>query len=990
MAATASTPLPKSPRIKRKPPPRLDISERYPPPDPSDPFAPLSVLRSRSSALLGLPPSQENFFPVSVPCCRTSFQLYPASPTDSDNPFLASPSVVHSEYGGELTDTLGPPRKSTGGAHYRPRSQSIMGLQNAHLYSASLPHPLEPTPGLVRDTSGDSSGTDIESDYVPERARSVSPLRGHRNTSRGRLTHILRPNKKTSQMSINSSFSFSSSGSKTRTQPSLSSISISSPISLLASSEPSCGLLSANSNWQGISDLSGVDSLPSNESTSHARHPSDSSDNQSSCERERGHGYHSRPERSPSKRLSYRSAKQSLGSSTTKCTIIPNVNVLPSTPKASSAPVEGQSTSSPARSDNSCHSSSSYVNVSVPASVVDHGVNDQTSQKHSSSRRNNSAGSSVGASSSLFLPLSRPKPTLASPSTPALPQSKSIPSSPSSSAPLYRFPFRRSSSKARVTPGTVVAAPTKSSIRSLKISNPTLISPEPQIATRPLPGSTSSVSGQSQSRYEHSHSMSLTTDDNSMALFVAAAVASGLQPSVSQQPVIVEVNEASAATNPNPNLPPEPVPTSSSLLTPLRAKPEYTLPSPERLAIAASLPLITESGVRITLGSLLPRFNASSASASALIVVFVRHFWCPHDQEYVQGIIDYFKSISQNSAEQEQQLVIISNGSHTLISKYRQMFSMPTKVKVLTDPSLRVYEALGMHLDAEGAAPGTGKRGLFGGIATVVMRALKVGMPAGEKGGEPKQLGGEFVFSKGLTCTYAHRMQTSQDHAPVEELFQATGVLRETAKNSEMMNPMPPTSQIRPSNSPDPGRVEFEAVFTIPNHPYAHSDLHASTLPTASTPPFTHIRRRTESLSGASTKARKARVRASTIWSVDVKEYSADDAEPKSQDETEKWKRNLINLREGLGDKNSSDDRVLAEESTELPGTEDPANTSGTFSADFHERSLTSETTHDHDTAKMLEQTKELLMSRAEASNSLLGVVVDHPYANEDLPTQGS
>ncbi|KAJ3504153.1 hypothetical protein NLJ89_g8084 [Agrocybe chaxingu] len=37
-------------RIKRKPPPTIDISERYPSPDPQDPFAPLWVLRNRTGS----------------------------------------------------------------------------------------------------------------------------------------------------------------------------------------------------------------------------------------------------------------------------------------------------------------------------------------------------------------------------------------------------------------------------------------------------------------------------------------------------------------------------------------------------------------------------------------------------------------------------------------------------------------------------------------------------------------------------------------------------------------------------------------------------------------------------------------------------------------------------------------------------------------------------------------------------------------------------
>ncbi|KAJ8456742.1 hypothetical protein ONZ45_g18597 [Pleurotus djamor] len=36
-------------RVKRKPAPTFDLREKYPELDPADPFAPLSVLRTRSS-----------------------------------------------------------------------------------------------------------------------------------------------------------------------------------------------------------------------------------------------------------------------------------------------------------------------------------------------------------------------------------------------------------------------------------------------------------------------------------------------------------------------------------------------------------------------------------------------------------------------------------------------------------------------------------------------------------------------------------------------------------------------------------------------------------------------------------------------------------------------------------------------------------------------------------------------------------------------------
>lgn len=142
--------------------------------------------------------------------------------------------------------------------------------------------------------------------------------------------------------------------------------------------------------------------------------------------------------------------------------------------------------------------------------------------------------------------------------------------------------------------------------------------------------------------------------------------------------------------------------------------------------------------------------------------------------------------------------VVISNGAHGMIHKYRQIFGLP--FKMYTDPALAVYNALGMGKDGDdcrqmhqshsfyqyqqhqlgqkqslvGPGPSIGvsdhvdrkaedkcdsgvrgksggyvKHGLMGGIAMVVVRAIKVRMPVWEKGGNVGQLGGEFIFGPG-------------------------------------------------------------------------------------------------------------------------------------------------------------------------------------------------------------------------------------------------
>lgn len=118
-------------------------------------------------------------------------------------------------------------------------------------------------------------------------------------------------------------------------------------------------------------------------------------------------------------------------------------------------------------------------------------------------------------------------------------------------------------------------------------------------------------------------------------------------------------------------------------------------------------------------------------------------------------------------------LVVIGNGSPAMIKAYRRTYSRPVSVlkkansqdmqyadifhtpfAVYTDPSLRVYNALGMTHRTTDPGPDSEKgeyvrHGLIGGIAMVVRNALRVGMPVWERGGDVPQLGGEFVLGPG-------------------------------------------------------------------------------------------------------------------------------------------------------------------------------------------------------------------------------------------------
>lgn len=183
-------------------------------------------------------------------------------------------------------------------------------------------------------------------------------------------------------------------------------------------------------------------------------------------------------------------------------------------------------------------------------------------------------------------------------------------------------------------------------------------------------------------------------------------------------------------------------------------------------------------------------------------------------------------------------VVVIGNGSYTMIGKYKQIFGQGAiPLDVYTDPSLALYAALGMRkmtfhsrskssgldrslvpktagisclgggIDRERTRTKSGgyiRHGLMGGIAMVLIRALKVGMPVWDNGGDLSQLGGEFVLGPGLECTYAHIMQTAKDHAPFEDVLRAAGVAvpappPPSAKESKRLEKYKPLRKSRPS-----------------------------------------------------------------------------------------------------------------------------------------------------------------------------------------------
>ncbi|KAH7884388.1 hypothetical protein F5I97DRAFT_1812652, partial [Phlebopus sp. FC_14] len=208
---------------------------------------------------------------------------------------------------------------------------------------------------------------------------------------------------------------------------------------------------------------------------------------------------------------------------------------------------------------------------------------------------------------------------------------------------------------------------------------------------------------------------------------------------------------------------------------------EHALPNPRQLMDAASCFVIAENGLRVPFGELF--------RDQKTIVIFVRHFWCPLCQDYMFSMSSTVdpKLLKQASMS----LVVVGCGSYNMIKSYKRTYChfftinhseiFRTPFAVYTDPSMRLHKTLGMTLKtiepkALRKRGGYVRHGHMSGIAMVFKNALRVGMPIWERGGDPTQLGGEFILGPGLTVSYAHRMPNSRSHAPFTRVLAAAGV----------------------------------------------------------------------------------------------------------------------------------------------------------------------------------------------------------------------
>ncbi|GAB1739834.1 hypothetical protein NU219Hw_g4769t1 [Hortaea werneckii] len=226
---------------------------------------------------------------------------------------------------------------------------------------------------------------------------------------------------------------------------------------------------------------------------------------------------------------------------------------------------------------------------------------------------------------------------------------------------------------------------------------------------------------------------------------------------------------------------PPPTPSSSaadadSWFARFRSDPDLCLTSsdecPDRATLAAvyDLPLHQADGTAQPFGTL---FDPAYALHQRQMLIFVRHFYCGACQAYLHAISasitkeDYFRIPTPTS------IFVIGCGAPDLIPVYKRITGCP--FPIFADPSRQLFKKLGMRTSmnigskrpeymSEISAPAWA----WGQVTTVKERVRAEELRKRDilRGGNPMQIGGEFLFDEG-EVVWCHRMRNYRNHAEV-------------------------------------------------------------------------------------------------------------------------------------------------------------------------------------------------------------------------------
>ncbi len=184
---------------------------------------------------------------------------------------------------------------------------------------------------------------------------------------------------------------------------------------------------------------------------------------------------------------------------------------------------------------------------------------------------------------------------------------------------------------------------------------------------------------------------------------------------------------------------------------------EIGKPVPEALAQAQ---VLDAGGEPSRLGA---RWNGGPAA-----VVFLRHFGCAACAEHVAQLAPRLHEFTRLGLR----IVYVGNGAPNFIQGFIERNAIdPDEVDVVTDPSLKAFDAAGL---VRSRASAFGAGALFG-----LARAMLTGNRQGAVEGDNDQQGGVLIVGADGILAYRYRDQRTGDHAPLTDAVDAA--LRITA-----------------------------------------------------------------------------------------------------------------------------------------------------------------------------------------------------------------
>ncbi|KAJ5748332.1 uncharacterized protein N7511_010028 [Penicillium nucicola] len=162
--------------------------------------------------------------------------------------------------------------------------------------------------------------------------------------------------------------------------------------------------------------------------------------------------------------------------------------------------------------------------------------------------------------------------------------------------------------------------------------------------------------------------------------------------------------------------------------------------------------------------------------ARRVLVIFVRHFFCGSCQEFLRALSKAVTPESLSHLSVSTSIVIIGCGDPGLIDSYATETGCP--FPMFSDPTRKLFDDLELVTSlALGPRPEYIRKNMVQIVVESMMQGMKhVFSGLATKGGDPRQIGGEFLFEvkgDGATkeVTWCHRMTTTRDHTEISELL---------------------------------------------------------------------------------------------------------------------------------------------------------------------------------------------------------------------------